>query len=194
SFENARFVKNAPLFAETTLHEATTWHNVQWPITPTVLKDALRMADAYAHLRRRANSIQNHEAELDFFAREMRAKRRSEGIGKWLLVTLFEISSNFGRSVSLPLLWMIGLSIYMVPIYDKLIRYAGREPASDMDLLGLSAASLGGFFGIRREFISPELLDSLPYFAVILSNLQSVAGAILVFLIGLALRNRFRIK
>jgi hypothetical protein len=194
NFDHICFFTEAPNFAETTLHEATTWHNVQWPPTPTDPGEALRMADAYAHLRRRANSIQNHEAELDFFAREMRAKRAAVGGASGFLITLYEWSCNFGQSVSLPVFWLLGLLTGLPPVYHLLLQAAGMRGIDPVDLYGFSAASLGGFFGMRKEFVSAAFMERLPDLAVFLSGCQSVLGAALLFLIGLALRNRFRIK
>jgi hypothetical protein len=152
------------------------------------------MADAYAHLRRRSNSIQNHEAELDFFAREMRAKRAAVGGASGFLITVYEWSCNFGQSVHLPVFWLLGLLTGLPPVYHLLLQAAGLRGIDPVDLYGFSAASLGGFFGMRKEFVSAAFMERLPDFAVFLSGCQSVLGAALLFLIGLALRNRFRIK
>lgn len=193
-FNNARFLTEAPEFAGTTLHEGTTWHDVQWPQTPSDPEKARDMADAYSHLRRRSNEIQDHEAELDFFGRELRAKRAWKGGATGLLITLYEWSCGFGQSVHLPVFWLLGLWAGLPPVYHLVMQHAGMAGIDPVQLYGFSAASLGGFFGVRKEFFAADFMKDLPDAALALSGFQSVLGAVFLFLLGLSLRNRFRIR
>ena len=192
-FNNAKFLNQAPVFADTKLHEGTTWHGVQWPGTPDDPVAARNMADAYSHLRRRSNAIQDHEAELDFYGRELRAKRAAVGGATGLLISLYEWSCGFGASVGLPIYWLLGLWTAMAPVYHLILQHAGRTGIEPAQLYGFSFASLGGFFGMRKEFFS-SFTEQLPALAQTLSGVQSLLGAVFVFLLGLSLRNRFRIK
>lgn len=193
SFRTARFLRKAPEFADSTLHEGTIWHGVQWPRTPSDSDGARDMADAYSHLRRRSNAIQDHEAELNFFAREMQAKRVADGGLKGFLILLYGLSCDFGRSVRRPLVWLFGLWLLPMVAYVDQLRLAGITTIEVGKLYGFSAASLGGFFGVRKEFFA-DFMKDLPDAALALSGMQSVLGAVFVFLLGLSLRNRFRIK
>lgn len=192
-FNNAKFLNQAPVFADTKLHEGTTWHGVQWPGTPDDPLAARNMADAYSHLRRRSNAIQDHEAELDFYGRELRAKRAAVGGATGFLISLYEWSCGFGASVGLPLVWLFGLWASGPPFCRALLRLEGSAEIDGLTLYGFSLASVGGFFGMRKEFFS-EFMKDLPGTVLALSGAQSLLGAVFVFLLGLSLRNRFRIK
>lgn len=193
NFNNAKFLTRAPVFADTTLHEGTTWHDVQWPGTPDDPEEARDMADAYSHLRRRSNAIQDHEAELDFYGRELRAKRAAVDGATGLLISLYEWSCGFGASVGLPLVWLFGLWASGPPFCRALLRLEGAAEIDGITLYGFSLASVGGFFGMRKEFFA-EFMKDLPGTVLALSGAQSLLGAVFVFLLGLSLRNRFRIK
>ncbi|MEQ8708425.1 MAG: pentapeptide repeat-containing protein [Rhodospirillales bacterium] len=193
SFNDTLFHTHAPVFANTRLHEGTTWHGVQWPGTPDDPIAARDMADAYSHLRRRSNAIQDHEAELDFYGRELRAKRAAVGGATGFLISLYEWSCGFGASVGLPLVWLFGLWASGPPFCRALLRLEGAAEIDGLTLYGFSLASVGGFFGMRKEFFA-EFMKDLPGTVLALSGAQSLLGAVFVFLLGLSLRNRFRIK
>jgi hypothetical protein len=194
SFRSAKFLRKAPKFADSTLHEGTTWHGVQWPQAPSDPGKARDMADAYSHLRRRSNAIQDHESELDFFAREMQSKRVADGGLKGLLILAYGLSCDFGRSVGRPLAWLFSLWLLPLVAYVDFLRLAGIRTIEVASLYGFSATSIGGFFGVRKEFFSSTFMEKLPDAALVLSGFQSVLGAVFLFLLGLSLRNRFRIK
>ncbi len=192
-FNSCKFLTCVPELSDCRLHEGTTWHDVQWPQTPSNPIAARDMADAYSHLRRRSNAIQDHEAELDFYGRELRAKRAAVGGATGFLISLYEWSCGFGASVHLPVFWLLGLWTGLAPVYHLILQHAGRAGIDPAQMYGFSLASLGGFFGMRKEFFA-DFTENLPAMAQTLSGAQSLLGAVFVFLLGLSLRNRFRIK
>jgi hypothetical protein len=48
--------------------------------------------------------------------------------------------------------------------------------------------------GFRKEFIDPHFIEALSRALLVVSAVQSVFGIGLLFLFGLALRNRFRMR
>jgi hypothetical protein len=58
--------------------------------------------------------------------------------------------------------------------------------------LGLSAASTFNVFGFRRDFNLS--VDTPLTWLKVVAALQTILGTILLFLIGLAIRNKFRMK
>ncbi|MCI0468318.1 MAG: hypothetical protein L0Y57_15180 [Beijerinckiaceae bacterium] len=60
------------------------------------------------------------------------------------------------------------------------------------EALGLSAANTLNVFGFRREF-GLSVATPLPWLNVI-AAVQTILGAILLFLFGLGIRNKFRMK
>ena len=59
---------------------------------------------------------------------------------------------------------------------------------------GLSFANIFSFLPIKREIMSVEMIDSLSNAAQIVGVVQSLLGIVLLFLLGLALRSRFRMR
>ncbi len=57
----------------------------------------------------------------------------------------------------------------------------------------LSLSNVFGFLGFSRTFLSDEI-KTLTAFSEVVSATQTIVGLILFFLLGLSLRNRFRIK
>ena len=60
--------------------------------------------------------------------------------------------------------------------------------------LKLSASSILGPFGMRREIFERSELAQFGGWIHFLMGLESILGVILFFLIGLALRNQFRVR
>jgi hypothetical protein len=60
--------------------------------------------------------------------------------------------------------------------------------------LGLSFANTFGVLGIRKDLIEPVLLQGLPGWLKVVATIQTMLGIVLLFLFGLGIRNRFRIK
>ena len=48
--------------------------------------------------------------------------------------------------------------------------------------------------GIRREFADPNTIKVFPGWLTFVGAVQSILGIVLLFLFGLGIRNRFRIK
>ena len=60
------------------------------------------------------------------------------------------------------------------------------------EALGLSAANTLNVFGFRRDFVSA--IDTPLAWLKVLAALQTILGTILLFLFGLGIRNKFRMK
>ena len=66
-------------------------------------------------------------------------------------------------------------------------RRNGLKPA-----IGISFANTFGVFG--RPLMKPEVLLELPDWLKALATIQTILGIVLLFLFGLAIRNRFRLR
>jgi hypothetical protein len=191
-FNGATFRAHPPSFPDAELHQGTTWRGTQWPGDPSPA-DADDHIDAYRQLRLRMNEIQDHDAELDFFAPELAAKRAKAGWSFAGVVILFyQALSDCGRSVGRPIAWFGALIGVFGPVFHgPLVGSAKAE--SLWSFYGFAAASLTGVLGTRREFFS-DLTPTLPGWMQAVSGGLSLVGAVLVFLMALAVRNRFRIR
>jgi hypothetical protein len=152
--------------------------------------------------------LKKHEDELDFFALELQSRRVL--YGDWKKVQEFEV---FGHKIPM-VRPALGLPIalygalcdygrsYVRPLYGLLITtLAGALIAWPhfglfklKKALGFSLANAFGLLGFRKDFVDPGLLVSLPGALKVVAGLQTIIGAVLLFLFGVAVRNRFRMK
>jgi uncharacterized protein YjbI with pentapeptide repeats len=184
SFADATFKSQVPDFRGATLHEATEWHDVKWPPKPLNKNSAQAQVYRYERLKQEMERLKKHEDEQMFFAKELRARRKTYRVPSmdWLLNSLYKVLSDYGQSVKRPfslLLLLIALGtglVRVVPPYLSLDRAAG-----------FSAANIFPFLQ-KREMTSYSGPDQTIGF------FEALIGLILLFLLGLALRNKFRMK
>jgi len=88
-------------------------------------------------------------------------------------------------------MWLVPAMIYL----GALVRpfHDGTSDLSWPGALGLSFANLFAFFGLNGLYFE-TVIDGFGPWLSFLAGLQTVTGFILVFFLGLGLRNRFRLK
>jgi hypothetical protein len=194
-FSNARFHSKVPDFRGATMHEATEWHGVTWPKPPGIKADAQRQVYAYERLKQEMERLTKHEDEQNFFRRELRARRGLVRVlsGGWLLNLVYQGSSDYGNSIGRPLLWLFGVFAAGTAIFAYAPIHCGA-PMPIRLAIKLSFANIFVFLPDKREIMTPEMIACLSDTTRAVSALQSVSGVVLLFLLGLALRNRFRMK
>ncbi|MDM7978550.1 MULTISPECIES: pentapeptide repeat-containing protein [Thalassospira] len=150
-------------------------------------------------LKEIAETNKDHQAALRFSADENRAKRWIET--SWfgsVLDMAFSFFSDYGQSILRPVLWLLaifvdGTSIYLALATGTLANWrAGLEQAAL-----LSASNSLPFLPQSRD-LREDALTALygtdPSLCIdILMIAQGVLSFIFLFLIGLGLRNRFRL-
>jgi hypothetical protein len=130
--------------------------------------------------------LKKHEDELKFFAREMEARRVLLGPVRGLPIALYGLLSGYSRSYVRPL-----VALFVVAAIG-----AGAfwyfDARTYGEALGLSAANTLNVFGFRRNF---GLSIDTPFACLeVVSAVQTILGTILLFLFGLGVRNKFRMK
>lgn len=196
SFADARFESKVPDFRGATLHEATEWHGVTWPQPPNTKTDAQDQVYAYERLKQEMERLKKHADEQDFFRRELRARR---GLARvWssarALNLLYQILSDYGNSISRPLLWLFGVFVIGASIFAHAPLYCGA-PMPIKLAAKLSFANIFVFLPDRREIMmTGNMVECLSNTTQAVSAAQSLLGVILLFLVGLAIRSRFRMK
>jgi uncharacterized protein YjbI with pentapeptide repeats len=194
-FADARFGSHVPDFRGATMHEATEWHGVTWS-KYAWRGDAQAQVYAYERLKQEMERLKKHEDEQSFFRKELRARRRLFPFmsGERLLNFVYQALSNYGNSISRPLLWLIGVFAAGVATFTKVPVCAG-QPMPFKLALRLSFANIFVFLNDKRELtMAPDMASCLSNTTAAISAAQSIAGVVLLFLLGLALRNRFRMK
>ncbi len=151
-------------------------------------------------LKEIAEDNKDHERALEFHAQEMRAKRWHENTSFRGLVfdCLYDKLSNYGRSESRPFvclagLWLLFASIYSIMSGNTLIDTCQKVGAA----LAFSASQIipvapGSRFA-QMQSLEVLFFNKMYLGLYLVTLLQSVLSIILLFLIGLALRNRFRV-
>jgi hypothetical protein len=186
SFEGAIFDKEPPRFFGAKLHQGTVWRGIKWPL-PKYKNEAGEFIDAYACLKLEMDRLKKHEDELDFFARELQSRRVLLGRWGWgLPIWLYGFLSDYGRSYFRPLSALCIVSVIG----------AGAFWCCDArtfgEALGLSAANTLNVFGFLRAF--NLAIDTPLAWLNVFAAFQIILGTILLFLFGLGIRNKFRMK
>jgi uncharacterized protein YjbI with pentapeptide repeats len=157
-------------------------------------------ADKFRFLKMLASDAKDHQSELKFFALELRAKRGYETTGSAVLLSrAYEWASDFGQSVWLPVRGL--LCLFLI---SWLVRVAACAPLSlssvDVVLSHLAMSIADSFllvgsekWGLRETAISLAVCSrDFGLWQHVGALLQSVVSLALIFLIGLGLRNRFK--
>ena len=107
--------------------------------------------------------------------------------GEACQIALYGVLSDYGRSYMRP------LGALFVTRLSARGRSAYFDARTSWEALGLSAANTLNVFGFRRDFgLAIESL--LRFCSKRFPPLQTIFGTILLFLFGLGIRNKFRMK
>lgn len=205
-FAGSDFKSAPPDFSDAVLRQATEWHDITWPPPPKNCKEARSHVHAYECLKLEMQRLGKHEEEQNFFAMELRARRAllwftahedDRRVGERLnalfragLNWSYSTFSGYGLSVSKPLFWLVML-VAVGTIGYMQTAALHDWPMDFWDALELSATNLISFLPYRPDkWVTVHLSTSAKW----VGNAQSFFGLVLLFLLGLALRNRFRMK
>jgi hypothetical protein len=130
--------------------------------------------------------LKKHEDELDFFALELQSRRVLLGLWQGPPIAMYGLVSDYGRSYLRPLV----ATFVVVVIGASTFWHFDARPFGEA--LGLSTANTLSVFGLRKDF---DLTIDTPLASLkVLSAVQTILGTILLFLFGLGIRNKFRMK
>ncbi|MCC9622666.1 pentapeptide repeat-containing protein [Thalassospira sp. MA62] len=237
NFSNARFIKVAsfnsaqikqtfdlsgarflevPDFRQTHCEEAPLLDDVQ--IESTIIKQRsmsekpdFTVTANYRSLKRLAIQGHDHRHEVEFFAEELRSKRLmvdTKWGWNWVLSGLFQITSDYGRSILRPFLfWLLiaGLSavLYLLTAAQSASEVALHCVKGDGEQW-VSAIQLAIAKGLLLPGIADRTLitqaynclygGTIPHWASAVLGLQTLVSSALLFLLLLGIRNRFKLK
>ncbi|MEQ8832270.1 MAG: hypothetical protein RLW87_20855 [Alphaproteobacteria bacterium] len=137
----------------------------------------------------------DHAAALRFGADENRANRWiNRSIPASLLDMAFSGICDYGQSILRPALALLALmSLFTLTYFGMSVPGATAEQAAILSL-GTSIGFLPGSGAIREVALASLFGDGQPAGAIaVLTTLQATCSFICIFLIGLGLRNRFRL-
>ena len=176
------------------MHEATEWHDCNWLEAPHDIEAAQAQVYAYERLKLEMERLKKHEDEQTFFRKELRARRGLARIlsAEWTLNFLYQRMSNYGHSIIWPLLWLFGVFAAGTAILARAPLYCGASMPIKL-AAKLSFFNIFAFLPDRREVVT-SMGSCLSNTTQAVRAAQSLLGLVLVFLLGLAVRNRFRMK
>ncbi len=165
----------------------------------------------YRKLKSMAIAASDHVKSGEFFAYEMMAKRGVETTNKFALFVdyLYGLLSGYGQSymrplISLSILWALFTYSNMMIVFRTLDFLSGSFFAARLSLHNLVPfiSSLSRFVPTPENYTSgfQETLNRLANDGVnigwltLLGTVEQLIGAILLFLLLLGLRNKFRLK
>jgi hypothetical protein len=188
NLREAKFEKFHPDLEGTLLHSKTnvSAKSMYWPPAKISQSDEAAL-NSCAHLRQNMASQGLNEAAHFFFRREMNHKAHSSRFWERPFYAIYRFS-EYGYGVKQPslaivLLWLAGAL--------SLVYWGGMQCAA---ALGLSFANIFRFFGFQRVYFESGTIKDLNMWLEIMTGSQTVIGYFLLFLLGLGLRNRFRLK
>ena len=197
SFRDAHFSTHYPILAGTLLHERSFFSDTPrlWPRI-SAPRGELKRGTVPLRLAMESCSVIRHslanqglpEAAHFFFRREMRFAMRNAHWPRKVPYFLYWFFSNFGHSIvrpSLGLLALSGLSWLALGLCPSTSGDACPEPWKHALL------NTVGIFASARQYYPECGVEGLK---PILSTLQSIISFVLLFFLGLGLRQRFRLR
>ena len=208
-FDDAVFQTAVPQFEAANLYDSTTFtlpddFRENWPpLVGVGVMPAAEQKRAYNRLRLFMNKTLQIEEEQFFHRQEMRCKMVDAPWYHLPIYKIFEVLSDFGGSLMRPLLALLAVIVVGAVLMELNILFAfSGECASKSQSLGILPEAMGWSFGNtfsifgfgKTYYSSPCYRDELSAWFKFLAGFQTVSGFILLFLLGLSLRNRFRLR
>jgi uncharacterized protein YjbI with pentapeptide repeats len=159
--------------------------------------DPESLTDRLQALRKMARDADDRPRELDYFALELQARYQGKGLGarlKRCLVGLYGCLSDYGRGVGRPLRGLLELCLLSMLCYWVLADRGWRVWDNALLLSLLNALPpLGASSAVRESSLEALYGSDIPNLVHVIAVGEGVIGLILLFLIALGLRNRFRL-
>ncbi|MYB54241.1 MAG: pentapeptide repeat-containing protein [Acidobacteriia bacterium] len=191
-----------PAFFNCRLHEDTDFSRVEWPKAmpePREIEYAIR---AWERLELMMSQLEKPLDRHRFFRFKMRARRLADGRFLRVINYLFEFTSDYGWSVKrASLSWVAHWLVAGFVLFSN-----ARQAGFGGDTLKLFIAALGTAFANAHAFLSLAgpggyleggrlLIEQHVHggLLAIIGVTQAVLGPVLLFVLLLTLRNRFRL-
>ncbi len=201
NFYRAIFV-GPPAFFETKLHEDTDFGQVEWREPRRPGRDPGYGIRAWERLELMMNTLEKPFDRHRFFRFKMRARRRTQNNFLRILNWLFDKSTDFGWSVERAFICWLGHWVGF-----SLVLFLSIEPeVKHVDMLGSFVAAVGTSFSNAHAFLGlagengylegcRTFMDqnAMGILTTPIGTVETIVGPVLLFLLLLAIRNRFRL-
>lgn len=214
SFREAKFTEAPPYFFDAIVTEDLDISNIELPVCQTAHRDPTHHTSpsthilAYERLKLLMSKLERDHDKHLFYRKEMQARRAQEG--PWFSRSFFsksfnlvyDLSSNYGYNFERALtLWLgnilLGLLVlfpyteYTLDISFKGLKVLAIEVFSTF---GISFSNSHSFFGLHKGALNNLYSEENSTLFYTVWTLQSVIGAVLLFILLLTIRNRFKIS
>ncbi len=201
-FRGAAF-GGVPAFFGTRLHEDTDFGRVNWDAAETKHIPADYAIRAWERLELMMSKLEKPLDRHLFYRLKMRARRRVDGKFMWVANWLFETLADYGWGVGRAFCWWLlhwtvsGL-ILLVNVYPEdtaidrwrlCLAALGTGFSNAHAFLRLSAR--GGYLEHGRRLLEDNHASNV--LTMVVGTTEAVLGPILLFLLLLTIRNRFRL-
>jgi Pentapeptide repeats (9 copies) len=204
-FSDATF-RQPPQFHNSRLHQDTSF-DVPAKIDGIGSDSAER---CFRTLKLAMSEHQAHREELMFFALEMEARRLRER-NPWVRCLMFGYKhlSDYGRGIALPLLWLVAVvfawlffyawTVNADPISQCVLTHGCRFLTTEASqLLQFTLAQSVPFLSLFKDTSATSVAKlfpgGVPLGVQLLALAQGLLTILFAFLVGLGLRNLFRLK
>ncbi|WP_168173405.1 MULTISPECIES: pentapeptide repeat-containing protein [unclassified Thalassospira] len=211
----ARF-KEVPDFRQTHCEEAPLLDDVH--IDSTIVKQRkpsdktnFAVTAKYRALKRLAIQGHDHKHEVEFFAEELKSRRLmvyTQRDPSWWLSFIFDELSDYGRSIARPLMYWLGVimlsAVHYIAMATPLDPYRATECLAGAGSQVNTAYQLAFAKGLLVPGLADRTIvtqaydclfgDIIPGSAAVVAGIQTLLSAILLFLLLLGIRNRFKLK
>ena len=202
TFRGAAF-GGVPAFFNTMLHEDTDFGRVDWKKADTCRISVDYAIRAWERLELMMSKLEKPLDQHRFFRFKMRAKRRTDPLFVRILNWLFDKMADYGWGVGRTFAWWLchwvvsSIVLYVntdaaavaAERWQLLLAAIGTGFANAHAFLRLGAD--GGYLAAGRKLVEDS--EKLPLLTVAVGTAEAVLGPILLFLLLLTLRNRFRL-
>ena len=187
----------APSFHQVTFHQSTRFNDVEkFDVQFPDVTSRGGAEHCYRTLKLEMTRQQATAEALAFGRLELRARQAADKGWKWAIYATYGATSDYGLSIGRQLIWLLlitGISPIWIWAMAK-----GPTRFFDSDWWNISLSNALPYLGSTKATLQTSLhylIREDMYFAFTLASvLQSLASSILLFLVGLGIRNRLRLK
>ncbi len=190
TFKNAEFKQYPPSFHKADMYSDIIWDESRWPIlnkksSPTVVG---QNKNYYENLASLMKSLDKYHDEHFFYRQEMRCRRWQVIYPIKCFYWFYETVSDYGYGIERALFWWV----VHILLGAFLIGFATKNtpctlPVSFANAHGFLPFNKGPLKGCYKYFAEYDIFN-------IIWGFQTVIGIILLFMLLLTLRIRFRLK
>lgn len=207
NFEGAEFIHDVPEFNFCEFKQPPYLSRMQIPELYPTGSDT--NTEKYRRLKSLAITSHDHEQELKFFSYEMKSKMENaahrQSTRTYTPIRLYELTSSFGRSIGRPIvcllgLWVVSLILHYVTLSPTTNCESDSAYSKEVAVMSyVSSHSFPLFLSDKRAkkatddcLFGKEQPPSL--IIQFVGFFQSLLSTVFAFLIGLGIRNRFKIR